>query len=336
MIDTSGWKEFRIGDLFSVILSKGDIKADAVGEGNVPLISSGQSDNGLVAYIDEKGDGKASMFCGNTITVDMFCNAFYQPNDYYAVSHGRINVLLPKFNLTPNIGLFICTIINKETYKYSYGRAVYSNEIQRMIIKLPSTSSGEPDWQYMEEFMGGLHCEPITTSVQSSHLPLEAEKWGEFRVGDLFEKPYKALAHTKEDFDWEETLTDCSLPYVSRTESNNAVDGYAVNKGNILGIESGNAIAIGDTTSTISYQENEFVCGDHIVVLRADWLNKWTGLFITTILQRERYRYSYGRAFVMSLIENTIIRLPIALDGSPDWQWMEDYMKSLPYSDRIA
>lgn len=31
-----------------------------------------------------------------------------------------------------------------------------------------------------------------------------------------------------------------------------------------------------------------------------------------------------------------IIRLPQTSDGKPDWEWMENYMKSLPYSDRVA
>lgn len=29
------------------------------------------------------------------------------------------------------------------------------------------------------------------------------------------------------------------------------------------------------------------------------------------------------------------ILLPSNPDGEPDWEWMETYMKSLPYSNRI-
>ena len=29
------------------------------------------------------------------------------------------------------------------------------------------------------------------------------------------------------------------------------------------------------------------------------------------------------------------IKLPVTLDGEPDWQFMENYMKSLPYGDRL-
>lgn len=77
-INTQNCKEFKISNLFDVVLSKGDIKIDDVEKGDIPLVSSGETNNGIVGYISNDGDGKAEMFDGNLITVDMFCNAFYQ------------------------------------------------------------------------------------------------------------------------------------------------------------------------------------------------------------------------------------------------------------------
>ena len=155
-LKVSEWKEFRVGDLFNVELSKGDIKADETDEGDVNLISSGESENGVVKHIDRLGDGKAEIFNGDKITVDMFGNAFYQADPFYAVSHGRVNILSAKFDLNEDIGLFIVTIIKKEQFKYSYGRAIYSNEVSGMVIKLPATLDGEPDWQFMENYIKSL------------------------------------------------------------------------------------------------------------------------------------------------------------------------------------
>lgn len=150
------WQEFKVGDYFDVYLSSGDLKIDACEPGKIPLVSSGATNNGIVGYIDEKGDGKAQIFKANSITVDMFCNAFYQNNDYYAVSHGRVNILYPKFKCNPLIGCFICSVINNERFKYSYGRAVYSDEISRMVIKLPTTSGNVPDFNFMENYIKSL------------------------------------------------------------------------------------------------------------------------------------------------------------------------------------
>lgn len=160
-INTQNWKEFRISNLFDVVLSKGDIKFDDVEKGDIPLVSSGETNNGIVGYISNDGDGKAEMFDGNLITVDMFCNAFYQKEPFYAVSHGRVNILLPKFKLTAYIAMFICALIKNEQYKFSYGRAVYSTVCEDIEIKLPAilnpqTNKYEPDWQFMENYIKSL------------------------------------------------------------------------------------------------------------------------------------------------------------------------------------
>ena len=155
-LNIDSWREFKVGDYFDVYLSSGDLKIDECELGNIPLVSSGTTNNGIVGYIDEKGDGKAQIFKANSITVDMFCNAFYQNNDYYAVSHGRVNILYPKFKCNPFIGCFVCSIINNEQFKYSYGRAVYSDEISRMVIKLPTTLDNVPDWGFMENYIRSL------------------------------------------------------------------------------------------------------------------------------------------------------------------------------------
>lgn len=155
-LNTDEWKMFNIYDLFEVQLSKGDIMADRVEDGEIPLISSGETNNGIIKYITKEGDGKAETFPANTITLDMFCHANYQDKEYFAVGHGRVNVLMPKFKLNRYIGLFICTLINREEYRFSYGRAVYSSVAEKMRIKLPVTSEGTPDWQFMEDYIKSL------------------------------------------------------------------------------------------------------------------------------------------------------------------------------------
>lgn len=130
-------KDFKIWKLFDVKLSKWDIKIDDVEEWTIPLVSSWETNNWITWYISEEWDGEAEMFEWNKITIDMFCNVFYQPERFYSVSHGRVNILVPKFKLTKYIWLFIATIISKEQFKYSYWRAVYSDESSNMLIKLP-------------------------------------------------------------------------------------------------------------------------------------------------------------------------------------------------------
>ena len=152
-------------------------------------------------------------------------------------------------------------------------------------------------------------------------------------MGDLFESIYKAEANVKSELEIRDRKEQGYVNFITRTEENNGCDCY-VKDDTSQGKEKGNAIIIGDTTSSCFFQKESFYAGDHIVVCRAKWINKYTALFIKTLLERERYRYSYGRAFKMDLIKSTIINLP-SKNGNPGWQFMENYIKSLPYGDRI-
>lgn len=169
-------------------------------------------------------------------------------------------------------------------------------------------------------------------------MKLETGRWKPFEFGLLIDEIYKAKANAKIDLTTSAYKVDGYIPFVSRTEANNNIDCYVL-KSEIQNPEAGNAITVGDTTSTIAYQPELFATGDHIVVIRADWLNQYTGLFIVGLLQRERFRYSYGRAYLTDYIKATQLKLPATEDGIPDWKWIEEYMKSLrcaPISTHIS
>lgn len=331
-LNTHLWKEFTIGDYFDVYLSSGDLKIDDCEPGNIPLISSGSTNNGIVGYIDEKGDGKAQIFKANCITVDMFCNAFYQNGDFYAVSHGRVNILCPKFKCNLQIGLFICSIIKKEQFKYSYGRAVYSSEIARMIIKLPSAPDNEPDWNYMEQYIKSLNHKPIATANRGgygSHT-LGVETWKDFCLGDYFEiKKGKRLTSDEQ--------TEGSTPYIGAIDSNNGIANYigqdAIHAGNTI------SLSYNGSVGEAFYQPKPFWATDDVNILyfreeNGAVFNKYIALFVCAVLRQEKYRYSYGRKWVLESMKSTVIKLP-EKSGKPNWSYMEDYMKSLPYGDRI-
>ena len=63
--------------------------------------------------------------------------------------------------------------------------------------------------------------------------------------------------------------------------------------------------------------------------------NKYIALFICAILRKEKYRYSYGRKWVLESMRSTVIKLPATVTSKPDYMCMENYLKSLPYGDRI-
>jgi hypothetical protein len=168
-------------------------------------------------------------------------------------------------------------------------------------------------------------------------MRINVEKWSEFRFGDLIkdEDIYKAKAINK--IDLTETLDlSKAIRYITRTSTNNGCELLAKkDEINTSNIEEGNAITVGDTTATCFYQQNEFITGDHMVVIRATWMNELRGLFIVSLMQKEQYKYSYGRAFLIDKIKDTIVKLPSKLDADgklvPNWTEVEQIVKKLHY-----
>ena len=107
------WKKFKLIDLFELHLAKGDLQPKKLENGDIPLVSAGMTNNGIVMNIKE-GDGKSEKFNSNVITIDMFGKAFYQNKDFFAVSHGRVNILKPKFKLNYYIGSFFVSVFDKK------------------------------------------------------------------------------------------------------------------------------------------------------------------------------------------------------------------------------
>lgn len=163
-------------------------------------------------------------------------------------------------------------------------------------------------------------------------MRLNFEDCKEYRFGDLISSIYKAKALNKDDLI---VASDekYSIRYITRTAENNGCELLAdIREIESIYIEEGNAISIGDTTATCFYQDSPFITGDHMVVVRADsWLNEYTALFIVTLLNNEQYKYSYGRAYLVDRIKDTILKLPEGINGEPDWKGIEDYIKTFHY-----
>ena len=145
------WEKYRIGDLFKILLSKNDIQPKLVNEGSFPLVSSGKENNGICAYI-EKQDAK--LWDAGLLTVDMFGKAFYQEKPFYCVSHGRVNILIPKKDMSEMSLRFIGAVIEKTTMeKYDFQEMCTGTKLAEEFILLPSGDNGQPDLEGMEKFM---------------------------------------------------------------------------------------------------------------------------------------------------------------------------------------
>lgn len=361
-LDTSKWKWFNLNNLFEIKAGNYHYPEE-YDVGETAYVSASNENNGISARIN-----LAPEFKGNCIiTGKVGCTAFYQNEDFCATSD--INIFTPKFkNFNYLIGLFIKTVINySENYKWSYGRQCRINNCKKINIKLPilynkdgteyidktykySKDGFVPDWQFMENYIKSLHCNPITTkNKKNNKFKLYTKSWKEFNISKLF---YVELSKGDIKLD---NVSLGEFPLVSAGETNNGIIGYIDEKADGKAeIFEGNKITV-DMFGNAYYQNDAFFSVSHgrvnILTSKFD-MDKYIGLFISTIIKNERYKYSYGRAVYSYTLENMNIKLPIRYneDNSymidetktyseegyvPDWEFMENYIKSLPYGDRI-
>jgi len=156
-LNTENWKEFLLYDYFNIIPGKYHYPEEYE-EGKTPYYSASNENNGIGSYIDLAPD-----FEGNCIvTGKVGCTAFYAPEPFCATSD--VNIFIPKFKMNSRIGLFVAQVINfNENYKWAYGRQCRVGNSKKIVIKLPATKDGEPDWAFMDNYIKTLNSNPITT-----------------------------------------------------------------------------------------------------------------------------------------------------------------------------
>ena len=160
------WESFKICDIFDIVLSRGDNQADMLESGKIPLVSSGMNNNGVCKFI-KNGDGLSKIFDRNTITIDMFGKPFYHDYKFFAVSHGRVNILIPKVKINKEIGMFLVTTIEKSTIgKYSYNRMCSQSRLENQLIMLPVNEDKMPDYKYMEEYIRNIQSHKINKYIK--------------------------------------------------------------------------------------------------------------------------------------------------------------------------
>jgi hypothetical protein len=157
-ISPQNWKPFRYDDLFEI--KKGQrLTKNEMAEGVTPFIGAIDSNNGYRQFVSAPANHEAG-----TITVNYNGNgvaeAFYQAAPFRASDD--VNILYPKFEMNPYVAMFICALIRREKYRFSYGRKWHLTRMKESIIRLPADATGDPDWGFMEGYVKSL---PYSKSI---------------------------------------------------------------------------------------------------------------------------------------------------------------------------
>ena len=179
----------------------------------------------------------------------------------------------------------------------------------------------------------GISNEVKFDCVKKSNVEIDISSWKEYIIDDDTDESLFSVEGSKSIVKYEvKEYGEGNYPYVVTSSENNGVEGmydYYTEDGNVLTIDSA-------TIGSCFYQELKFSASDHVekLIPRYENFNKYIGLFISTVINLEQARYGYGRKFAQKRIKPTTIKLP-SKNGKPDYEFIEKFIKSLPYSSSI-
>lgn len=157
------YKSFTVGELFTSQNGDTDIQKNHITSKGTCVVSSGLEETGIIG----KSDVQSRIIPSNTITVDMFGNAFFRDFEYKLVTHARVFSLIPKsFELTRESGLFITALLRWLPKMFSYANMCSFKKIKDFHLFLPVTSDGSIDFDYMQKYIRALEKLTIANVVR--------------------------------------------------------------------------------------------------------------------------------------------------------------------------
>ena len=186
--------------------------------------------------------------------------------------------------------------------------------------------------------------------MHTEKILLNITKWQWFRYDEIFDI-HKGFYNKKP-----ENHSGNAIPFIGAIDNNNGISEYYdiqdIEEASKTGDDNnvplsekmfeGKCITVSNNGSVgyAFYQNKPFTCSHDVnpLYLHPKWnkeLNPYISMFLCTLIEKERYRWTYGRKWRPKRMPSSLIKIPVDKDNNPDWQFMEDYIKSLPYSKAL-
>ena len=245
--------------------------------------------------------------------------SFVQERPFYTAQN--VDVLTPRGEMTFAEKVYACLCIRKNRFKYS----AFGREANRTLHALRVPDPKELPWIASS----AVKSDAAAPMTPGQPLALDMSSWRSFRLGALFEIK-RGQGITKNDRKHGET------PYIGALDRNNGLVGYVAqppaHPANTISLNWNGIGGVG----VAFYQPEAYWCSGDVVALYPRFqMTSAIAMFLVTMIRRERYRFSFGRKLTGSRMSNLEIMLPATSSGDADWDFMDRYVKRLPFSSQI-
>ena len=170
--DSIDFEEFEYQEVFDKIVQGRRLKKDDQIPGDIPFVMSGVTNTGIVNFISNP----VASFPRNSITLDIFGNAFYRPYAYGAGDDTGV-YWNEENEYSKEVMLYITSSMSRSVAgKYDYGNKLRSSKSKNIKMKLPAVSKGVLDTDYMRIFTNAVMKLVIKDVVQYTNERIETTK----------------------------------------------------------------------------------------------------------------------------------------------------------------
>lgn len=167
-LDKVEWKEFSVGELFDIKIGKNidGNKVDRV-NGGTAYITRKENTNGLDGFVNYDSE-----FLNSIYPVITIGNETAEPyvQDFPFFTGTKVNILLPKFKMDISILKYIATSLRQHKGKYSYSFTINSTRLKKQNILLPADKNGNPNFQYMSDFVKKLELDKVQEVLEYIYI----------------------------------------------------------------------------------------------------------------------------------------------------------------------
>ncbi|EMG97947.1 restriction endonuclease subunit S [Helicobacter pylori] len=164
---------------------------------------------------------------------------------------------------------------------------------------------------------------------------LNAIKWGEFRLGDLFEVLSSKKIYHANTIKIHDTQIENSYPYVVRAATNNGIKGFIIDDPTFTNEK--NTLSFAQDTFTVFYQKQPYFTGNKVKVLKPKFAFKSPKIlhFISAILQFILKPLTWGLGSTTESIAEFKFSLPLKPTANAqtlediDFHFMEKFIAEL-------
>lgn len=363
-VDTSQWGEFVIGELFETNGNKthtgARIPKNNLEAGSTPRITVTDKNNGIIGYFNDTDNTNYRVY-ENFISVSFLGTVFWHP--YKASVDMKVHVLnkLKDVELNEKRALFLVACIKKTIATFNYTEQLSASKLYDLSIPLPLKLSADPsnydstdiDWDYMETVMSRVTARAkdrlasLPQPTDKKKTPVDTSAWGEFVVGELFDKC--DLKRIKPDFNKHSDLSstpseEFNLPLINAKVGNNGIMYYGRSSDWESETMTLDVVNDGAASTGLVYaqpQATGTLYNAYQIKIKPSVHKNVTVsqlLFLATTTQASiQNKFSYENKAIWNKVKTESIKLPLKPSADPtnyiqediDWDYMESFMQTI-------